>query len=929
METIDHNFEEFFQALASLPAGTRPHAWQVALHQHPICSSHLIRIPTGFGKTFGVLATWLWHRALRSDEGWPRRLVWCLPMRVLVDQTEAEVRAALARINRLWNGEGDHDGQVGVHVLMGGTEPGEWHLYPERLAVLIGTQDMLLSRAMNRGYGSPRARWPMEFGLLNQDCLWVMDEVQLMDVGLATSTQLQAFRRDDAEEGKAQRPCHTWWMSATLQPDWLAKSPDTTALVHDLADTKIPKHDRVGHLWSDVAKPHKLLPIKDAKTLAKQVLAWHDEAGNCAAGPTLVVVNTVERATELFDALRTDKQRRSDSDLRLVHSRFRGAEKARWRSEFLNRNACAPGTNRIIVATQVIEAGVDVSAALLITELAPWANLVQRFGRCARWGGTARVVVADFEYTTDKASAPYRLDALNAAREALRALEDVAPLHLERFEDDHPEWLDALYPYEPRHLLLRHELDELFDTTPDLSGGDIDISRFIRSGEERDLQVFWADVPTQHEPLIEQQPGRDALCTVPFLKARDWLCGKESATTKAPRLKPNMRAWIWDWLAGDWRRAERRDLYPGQMVLIAAECGGYDPSRGWNPDHHGLVRGLEVETVLKGSRQCWKLENGTQSLAQKNVARLSPGDRADAAQDSEALSATTRWQTIATHGKATGTLARQIAQILAPTYTDLFGLAGRWHDAGKAHEAFQVSIRLDGHRPFRDDLAKAPDVAWPCSLKRMYAIGRNDRRGGFRHELASVLALFAVLQRHAPDHPALLGPWRTLLEKAGFARPIADESPPKPLEPTPLEQEIINLDAPSFDLLTYLVCAHHGKLRLAWHASPADQESSDNVLRIRGIREGDCLPPLLLTTADGTPCELPTSRLDLAPAAAGLNPSTGRGWTERVLSLLGTHGPFTLAWLEALLRAADQRASRDMTLSDPILEADHVKESQS
>ena len=40
----------------------------------------------------------------------------------------------------------------------------------------------------------------MEFGLLNHDALWVMDEVQFMDVGLATSAQLQAFREQDREQ---------------------------------------------------------------------------------------------------------------------------------------------------------------------------------------------------------------------------------------------------------------------------------------------------------------------------------------------------------------------------------------------------------------------------------------------------------------------------------------------------------------------------------------------------------------------------------------------------------------------------------------------------------------------------------------------------------------------------------------------------------
>ena len=82
-------------------------------------------------------------------------------------------------------------------ILMGGEDSGDWDIHPEKDAILIGTQDMLLSRALNRGYASSRAHWPMEFGLLNQDCLWILDEVQLMDVGLATSAQLQAFRRDD------------------------------------------------------------------------------------------------------------------------------------------------------------------------------------------------------------------------------------------------------------------------------------------------------------------------------------------------------------------------------------------------------------------------------------------------------------------------------------------------------------------------------------------------------------------------------------------------------------------------------------------------------------------------------------------------------------------------------------------------------------
>lgn len=879
METIA--LETFDTLFARLTGHDQPRAWQRELASAAACPNRLIRIPTGFGKTLGVLAAWTYNRILRHDEQWPRRLVWCLPMRVLVEQTEQEIRTALARIDRLWDGAGNHDGRVGVHILMGGADPGAWHLHPEQCAVLIGTQDMLLSRAMNRGYAAPRARWPMEFGLLGQDCLWVMDEVQLMDVGLATSAQLQAFRADDERQGKALRPARTWWMSATLQREWLTASPDTGASIAELPESRIAASDRTGHLWDDVAKPVVIESFKDPKALARRVAERHVELGRGANGPTLVVVNTVERAVQVAAALRADKQLGHATDVRLIHSRFRPLERAAWRDAFLNRAACAPHTDRIIVATQVIEAGVDLSAALLVTELAPWASLVQRFGRCARWGGTAQVLVADFAPANDKAAAPYGKDELDAAREALKRLPgDVAPRHLESWEAANPDLLPRLYPYNPLHLLLRHELDELFDTTTDLSGADIDISRFIRSGEERDLQVCWVARP-DGTPSPDIKPARETLCTVPFLKARDWLCGKESG------LKAGMHAWVWDWLDGQWREAERRDLYPGQTVLVAAECGGYDRLIGWDPD----TRRLDPTLPL-------------------TLAPDDQGEQTDSAQDDESLSATPRWQTIAFHGHQVGQEAGRLAARLAPKWADLLRLAGRWHDAGKAHPAFQGSIRPP--KPAAA-VAKAPDGAW-LKGAQLYPMPGGGRRPGFRHEIASTLALFAVLQRHNPDHPALLGPWRELLQQAGMAPRF--DTPCAGITVTTPEAEVLALDAEHFDLLAYLVCAHHGKVRLAWHAGAADQETA-SALRIRGLQQGDELPALPLAAADGTHHLLPPTRIDLAPAAAGLNPGTGRGWTERALGLLKRHGPFTLAWLEALLRAADQRASSDPTLIDP------------
>ena len=913
-KSTETGFNLFFKKLSD---GKSCHDWQRKLSDPPDCGNRLIRVPTGFGKTLGVLASWLWHRVQNKNDSWPRRLIWCLPMRVLAEQTQSEVRSALREIGVLWNEQSDHDGKVGVHLLMGGADAGQWHLYPECNAVLIGTQDMLLSRAMNRGYASPRARWPMEFGLLNLDALWVMDEVQLMDVGLATSGQLQVFRGEDQEAGKSLRPCFTWWMSATLQRDWLEKSPDTTSLSGELEENshRIKPGDRSGRLWDDVTKPIEVVHFSTVQALARNVSQRHRELGYGIEGPTLVMLNTVERAITVWKTLQRDSALKSaDTDIRLVHSRFRPAERQVWRGEFLDRDACGRGTNRIIVSTQVIEAGVDVSTPLLITEIAPWTSLVQRFGRCARWGGTGRVVVADFGYDSDKKAAPYSLDTVDAARGACNDLPDVGPIHLEHFEEENAEILPRLYPYDPTHLLLRHELNELFDTTPDLSGADIDISRFIRSGDERDVQVFWAETDRDGPPS-SMKPTRDELCSVPFLKVRDWLC-----RPKSERLKDGVRAWVWDWLNRVWRVVNRRDIYPGQTVLVESKVGGYRRVTGWDPNSREQVEPVAKDDEIEyKTRPCWTRREDGWTPSERRVRALPLEDHADAAEDDESLSIGGGWQTIASHGLQVGDEVSRISVEVASAFAPLLHLAGRWHDLGKAHPAFQGSIQADD-RPDRDDIAKAPDIAWPCSVNNMYRIDETNRRRGFRHELASTLGLFAVLQRHEPQHQALLGPWREWFDAMGETCPTeAATNGASTSVPASIEQEILDLAADEFDLLAYLVCAHHGKVRMTWHASPADQGADDRLLRIRGVREGDVLPPVQLATAEGSIQQLPSTALDLSPSEAGLSLRTGRSWTERVLRLIDRFGPFCLAWLETLLRAADQRASK-RTIPDKLLQ---------
>ncbi|BDB98532.1 CRISPR-associated helicase Cas3' [Saccharolobus caldissimus] len=83
----------------------------------------------------------------------------------------------------------------------------------------------------------------------------------------------------------------------------------------------------------------------------------------------IVVVNTVNTAIELYRRLR-------DLNPCLLHSRF----KIRDREE-KSISQCG-----ILISTQVIEVGVNISAEVMISEQAPITSIVQRVGRLLRYG---------------------------------------------------------------------------------------------------------------------------------------------------------------------------------------------------------------------------------------------------------------------------------------------------------------------------------------------------------------------------------------------------------------------------------------------------------------------------------------------------------------------------------------------------------------
>ena len=704
------NFEKFFST--ALGSSSPPFPYQSRLagaEEDPadaVCATRLIVVPTGLGKTAAVILSWLWNRVHRQSDAWPRRLVYCLPMRTLAEQT---YRAA-----EHWLIAHELQKSVGLYLLMGGEETDHWEQYPEENAILIGTQDMLLSRALNRGYGMSRFRWPMHFGMLHNDALWVFDEVQLMGAGLPTTAQLEAFRQIFG----AEKPARTWWMSATHSPDWL-QTVDFKAASLGPAITLGDDSDLQNETVIRLRQSSKPLRYCEHSTTALPKLAGDIiESTNNHPGLTLVVLNTVKKARDLHAEIHKQlhKSTGDKPPLILLHSQFRPADRERILTTLL----ASEGRCAIAISTQIIEAGVDLSAHTLYTEMAPWSSLVQRFGRCNRRGTDA---AASIQIISADKPAPYQEDQLRQAKSLIDKLiadgKDASPLNLSAIpipDCDKPA---------ARHVIRRRDFIDLFDTTPDLAGNDIDIERWVRDAEDSKVHLFWRiwdGCAANHPPPDKAEfppPHRRELCPAPIGEVRDW----------ADKAKIPLRRW--DHLSSSWELVPKEFgkslLIPGHVYLVTAEAGAYLPETGFDPE--------------------------------SSVAVTPAAETASAASESTSDDPVSRgtWQSIAVH---TGHVIGELESMMAALGINLPTLihAARWHDLGKAHATFVAKIdpamaqspTAATHLPH----AKAPNEAWRKPNK-----DTAEARKHFRHELASALAVLQPIVTAIPDDERNLAAW--------------------------------------------------------------------------------------------------------------------------------------------------------------------------
>ena len=465
-----------------------------------------------------LMLAWLWRRLYGPAPvraGTARRLIWALPQRSLLEPASAEIREWLAKL--------ELTGQVALHVVTGGraAQLGDWRENMHLPAIVVGTTDTLVSKALNRGYGLSPAMFPIDFALTVNGAHWVIDEAPLCPQSTVTLRRLA----DAARQAGTAEP-----FGLTL----LSAAPPPALTFRQLA-----------------AGPG------DYRALAASALARH------APGTlTLVVLNTVEAAQQVYRHLRDGPARAT-----LLHSRFRGIERAE-RMSFPTGQA----SDLIVVATQVVESGLPgLGAALLITEAAPWAPLALRARHRERAG--------DVFWVPPPLPAPYDREAIGAVAAELARLDGEPRAGAELLA------LDAVpgssRDGEHRAVIQPGEFAALFDTSACLAdrsdrSGDIDIAPYVRDADDLDTEVAWAAWTPGEDGAPDpgvRHPAPEYRCRVPVGDAAEF--AKDRTVWRFDNAADR-------WVAVTQQPPSR--LRPEELLLVNAADGGYDPELGFAPE---------------------------------------------------------------------------------------------------------------------------------------------------------------------------------------------------------------------------------------------------------------------------------------------------------------------------------------------------------
>ena len=320
--------------------GFKSYDYQSKVAEHLLSGKNVIlSVPTGAGKTWASIMPFLFAKN-RTDINFPKKMIYSLPLRALCNSITEDVKKATENT---------------VFKDLAAIQTGEFSddKYFEN-DIIFSTIDQTLSNFLCFPLPLSQRQANINAGALIGSYL-VFDEFHLLDGSRSMATTMGMLRM----LGKLSRFCI---MTATLSDEFMSKLKDALPNVEivtlDGFDDDVAKIGSLQVPKDKVSK--KEIEVAEGIINAEKIKENHKDK-------TIVICNRVETAQRIFIDL---EKWAKENDIKLIclHSRFFDRHRKEYEKELkklFGKAVKDQKANSILISTQVIEAGMDISCEVM------------------------------------------------------------------------------------------------------------------------------------------------------------------------------------------------------------------------------------------------------------------------------------------------------------------------------------------------------------------------------------------------------------------------------------------------------------------------------------------------------------------------------------------------------------------------------------
>lgn len=620
--------------------------------------SLLLVAPTGLGKTFAVTGD------LQKDF---RKTVYAVPLRAL----GGGIREQIAGLRR---------GGQPINAVIHHGDQQESVLFGEELVVttydqvVCGVPGLPLSLPLKAGHAVAGALLMSRLILDEAHLAWGISDhalsILLGIIDFRTKLELQ-----------------TVLFTATL-PTEVAKQIAAEFRLQLVVVGDAELADDEGLLLREANRQVEIKRLKldvDEKGVGKKP-NWNNLDQKLRAGGSkrIYFANTVERIQDAYD--RIVQAGLDPNSITVLHNRMPRSQRTIAEKETDERfGKRSPDGDWLLLTNQVAEAGLDISAPLVLSDPAPVDTLVQRAGRCARWFRDG-ITTGEF-YVIDgpndearkelckRKTNVYRPELVEAARKSLPA--GRLTWNAER------KWVDTAWSGDSKKAVDQierafREVDfalNLFDRAAQQHKPG-EIANVFREIVSVEVAVEECDSPRDLQVLVDQ--GRRPE-TSSISLGRAWqLLQKSPGATKALRYDE-----------GDLRLETANYVSPGDILIVPSTLAYLHPKKGLCfEDGTGVTDAILSSTWTARAQEQHQLphEGGRRQTLDEHVRGVMRGTYARLSENGAYTASLKNILKVLEPTKDSDQLAAVIAQIatLAAAFHDLGKTARRWQEKARA-----------------------------------------------------------------------------------------------------------------------------------------------------------------------------------------------------------------------------------------------------